>query len=236
MQLKNTKEGTDVLEPSKRKNFFLRTISSLILAPFCLFLLWKGGFYTSILMGFISFLVLFEWIKLCLKTDFSVLLKILWLTSGVIYIGLSLAAFWSLTQEPGGNYLLMAYVILALASDTGGYVFGMVFKGPKLAPKISPNKTWSGTLGALCLTWIIAHGIFYYSVGFNLKDLWLSGAIAMAISSVCQLGDLLQSWVKRRFKVKDTGHLIPGHGGILDRVDGLLAVGLLILCFHLMGS
>lgn len=114
---------------------------------------------------------------------------------------------------------------LTFLSDIGGYVFGNILKGPKLVPSISPNKTWSGSLGAICFT--VAGGYLlqmtpYYELSF--LSFIPSPLFFVAISVVAQAGDLLESWSKRALNVKDSGTLIPGHGGLLDRLDSVIAV------------
>ena len=121
------------------------------------------------------------------------------------------------------NYLqtkIILFIILlgCVASDIGGYIFGKFFKGPKLT-KISPNKTYSGVLGSIVLSMLIfSILIFYFTKNFNFKIL----LYAIITSVACQLGDLLFSLIKRKAKIKDTGSFLPGHGGILDRLDGIL--------------
>ena len=121
------------------------------------------------------------------------------------------------------NYLqtkIILFIILlgCVASDIGGYLFGKFFKGPKLT-KISPNKTYSGVLGSIILSMLIfSILIFYFTNNLNFKIL----LYAISTSVACQLGDLFFSLIKRKAKIKDTGSFLPGHGGILDRIDGML--------------
>ena len=119
-------------------------------------------------------------------------------------------------------YFLLLVLCVCVATDIGGYVFGKIFKGPKLT-KISPNKTYSGVLGSYFFTMITILVIL------NIKSLNLPfdfslnlGIFVLSISTASQLGDLIVSFFKRFFKVKDTGNIIPGHGGLLDRLDGML--------------
>ena len=105
-----------------------------------------------------------------------------------------------------------------MASDIGGFIFGKTFKGPKLT-KTSPNKTYAGALGSIFLTMLIMAILFnFIMTQFTLKIL----IIALIVSITCQLGDLFFSFLKRKAKLKDTGNFLPGHGGILDRIDGIL--------------
>lgn len=233
MQLKNTKGDTDGSAPSKINNFILRTLSFCVLTPSTLYLLWKGGVYASSLIAVVGCVVVFEWSRLCLKSSFSPSVKISWFVGGLIYISLSCAAFWSLLRVEGGQTVFMILVILVLASDTGGYLFGIIFRGPKLAPKISPNKTWSGAFGAIFLTWCVAYFVLTTGDKFTFTYFWKSALLAILLSVVTQIGDLLESGIKRHFNVKDAGSLIPGHGGFLDRVDGLMAVGIILFLTRL---
>ena len=115
-----------------------------------------------------------------------------------------------------------------LASDIGGYTFGKTFKGKKLT-KLSPNKTYAGSIGALILTTLSVTSLFFYNFGiFQLNIIF----IGIIISISCQLGDLLFSFLKRKAKIKDTGNFLPGHGGVLDRLDSIffgLPIGLISL-------
>ncbi|KAA2212724.1 phosphatidate cytidylyltransferase [Teichococcus oryzae] len=146
-----------------------------------------------------------------------------WLAMGVLYIGIAGIALISLRHDNDagrGNVLFLFFVVWA--SDIGAYVAGRIFGGPKLAPAISPGKTWSGAAGGLlssmAVGWLAADWLVWGNPP-ALKVLWVAAILGIAT----QLGDLLESWVKRHFKVKDSSMLIPGHGGLLDRLDGLMA-------------
>jgi phosphatidate cytidylyltransferase len=148
-----------------------------------------------------------------------------WQALGVFYIGLpSLTIIW-IRDEPNGLAVLAWMLSLVIAVDTGAYVAGRTIGGPKLAPRISPKKTWAGLAGgvaaALLIGWIWA---FLLDLPRFLPLILVSGVLAV----VEQAGDLAESAFKRRFGVKDSSGLIPGHGGVLDRVDGLLAVALAV--------
>ena len=117
--------------------------------------------------------------------------------------------------------ILMAYLLTVVwATDIAAYFTGRRFGGPKLLPIVSPKKTWSGSLGGVAAAAVVG-GLFGYSpVGF---DVPAGVALAIVLSIVAQAGDLFESWIKRRYRVKDSSRLIPGHGGFMDRVDGLVA-------------
>jgi phosphatidate cytidylyltransferase len=127
-------------------------------------------------------------------------------------------AFLALRDLPHGMQLVFWLVIVVVATDVFAYLVGRSLGGPKLAPRISPGKTWSGLAGG-ALGAMILGGVFAHLVGWG----WPQGALfALILALVAQSGDLFESFIKRRAGVKDSGHLIPGHGGMLDRLDGYL--------------
>lgn len=147
-----------------------------------------------------------------------------WYAVGVLVLGMPLLALLALRAMPdSGRFLLFWMVATIWAFDTGAYLSGRAIGGPKLAPRVSPNKTWAGVLGGTLSA--AAVGAIAAWIAGNAPVLPLSAASA-AIGVVGQLGDLAESAIKRHFGVKDTGTLIPGHGGLLDRVDALLAASL----------
>ena len=114
--------------------------------------------------------------------------------------------------------LLIILLLVCIASDIGGYIFGKIFKGPKLS-KISPNKTVAGAIGSLLLSSLVILLLFYF---INEKLNYLTIVVAMITSIFCQLGDLFFSFLKRKANLKNTGNFLPGHGGVLDRLDSIL--------------
>lgn len=146
----------------------------------------------------------------------------LWLGFGVIYIGLAGIALIELRADDrvGRDNVIFLFLVV-WASDISAYLAGRAFGGPRLVPAISPNKTWSGAVGGLAgamLAGLLAAMAF--SDGISVP--WVL-AVAGLLGVAAQAGDLLESWIKRRFGVKDSSGLIPGHGGLLDRLDGVLA-------------
>ncbi len=140
----------------------------------------------------------------------------------IFYFGISIFAFQKLLFGDGGLisiHGLFFVVVIVIASDIGGYVFGRSIGGPKLVLSISPKKTWAGAIGGILLANLISVAIvpeFYFTAG------WLF-LMTSLLSIVSQLGDIFQSYFKRYFNVKDSGSILPGHGGLYDRLDGLLA-------------
>ena len=119
---------------------------------------------------------------------------------------------------PKISWVLLYVITICVLSDAGGFIFGKFFKGKKLT-KISPNKTYSGAIGSFILSVIFS---IIFSSLFNDINFFNGIFYPIVISLICQLGDLLISFLKRKAKVKDTGNILPGHGGILDRIDGIL--------------
>lgn len=144
-----------------------------------------------------------------------------WLAIGVVYIGLAGVSLIELRHDNAAGQANVLFLFLVVwASDIGAYIAGRMLGGPKLTPGISPNKTWSGAVGGLAAA---------MAVGVATAVLLAPGgaaraaAVAAMLGVFSQAGDLLESWIKRRFDVKDSSALIPGHGGLLDRLDGVLA-------------
>jgi phosphatidate cytidylyltransferase len=155
-----------------------------------------------------------------------------WIASGMLYLAIPLTALLVIREAQGLGPVLWL-VAAVIASDVGGYFAGRILGGPKLWPAISPKKTWSGTVGgwALALGVGVVYGIATPSIGL-LAAMLYSVLLAMA----AQGGDLFESWLKRKAGIKDSSNLIPGHGGLLDRFDGLLAATTLFMLLHLIGA
>ena len=135
----------------------------------------------------------------------------------IIYISIFCFMFFFFSNIDGLKITLYILLLGCIASDVGGFIFGRIFKGPKLT-KISPNKTYTGSLGSIIFTLTVVIFLFSYSIQFfNYRVV----IIALTTSIFCQLGDLIFSYLKRKAKIKDTGSILPGHGGVLDRLDGI---------------
>lgn len=144
-----------------------------------------------------------------------------WSLVGIPYIAIPTAAFMWLGMHLEGQAILIWMLVTVWATDSGAYIVGSIAKGPKLWPSLSPKKTWSGLIGGtICAA--IAGALAAHFLDAPSPATAATTSVVMSI--VCQLGDLLESAFKRRFQVKDAGGLIPGHGGALDRLDGLMAV------------
>jgi phosphatidate cytidylyltransferase len=148
-----------------------------------------------------------------------------WHAGGVIYLGLPALALVGLRVLPmQGSNIVLGLFLIVWATDTGALVFGKLIGGRKIAPKLSPGKTWAGTIGG-SITAAMVFGLYIALFGFNAL---LAMLYALVFSLVAHGGDLFESLVKRRFGYKDSGGLIPGHGGVLDRVDSLFAASVVL--------
>jgi phosphatidate cytidylyltransferase len=149
----------------------------------------------------------------------------LWHAAGVLYIGLpSLALVGLQALAPKGPTVVLGLFLIVWATDTGALVFGKLIGGRKLWPAVSPGKTWAGTIGG-SITAAVIFSLYILFFSFNVAFAFL---FALAISVVAHLGDLFESFVKRRFGAKDSGGIIPGHGGVLDRMDSMFATSVVL--------
>ena len=198
------------------KEFEKRILSSLILIPLAIFFIIQGYIFFAFFLFIVFLLTSYEWLKMCKKNH---LMKFL----GIIFL---LFSFYSsfYIRENSGLFLFLFIILICIFSDIGGYVFGNVFKGPKLT-KISPKKTYAGVIGSFLFS-LIAALSFMKIIGSNyLETHYLNSFFGiLIISLISQIGDLIISFFKRKAKLKDTGKILPGHGGLLDRVDGLIFV------------
>ena len=145
-----------------------------------------------------------------------------WAGFGALYVGLpAVALVWLRGQGDDGRLLLIWLLLVVWATDIGAYACGRLIGGPLLAPRISPKKTWAGLLGGMASAALVGLAVAAVAKLGAPGGLIAGGAV---LAVIAQGGDLLESWVKRRWGVKDASNVIPGHGGVLDRVDGLLAV------------
>ena len=198
-----------------KEEIIKRILSSFILLPTVLFFIIKGSFLFNFFI-FICFLITtYEWLKLSKNS----LLKLI----GTIFILISFYTIFNIRNEFDRDYFhLLLVVIICVSTDIGGYVFGNIFKGPKLTT-ISPKKTYSGVIGSFLLSLIFTNLFLDFLSNVETfeftKEMFL---FILLVSLVSQIGDIIISYFKRKSKIKDTGTIIPGHGGILDRIDGMI--------------
>ena len=198
-----------------KEEIIKRILSSIILLPTVLFFIIKGSFLFNFFI-FICFLITtYEWLKLSKKNLFKFF--------GTIFIVISFYTMFRIRNEFDKDYFhLLLVIIICVSTDIGGYIFGNIFKGPKLT-KISPKKTYSGVIGSFLLSLIFTNLFLDFLSNVETfeftKKMFL---FILLISLVSQIGDIIISYFKRKSKIKDTGTIIPGHGGILDRIDGMI--------------
>ena len=183
-----------------------RILSSIILLPLALYFILAGSFYLIFFILICFFVSIYEWNRMVKKMELKFL--------GTIFLIFSFYTFYAISIA----YLWIFVLLVCISTDIGGYIFGKLFKGPKLT-KISPNKTYSGMIGGYLLS-LIFLSFFMDWINHSVSVEWF--IVTILISTVSQIGDIIISYFKRLSKIKDTGKIIPGHGGLLDRIDGMI--------------
>ena len=204
-----------------KSDLLKRSISSLFLMSLVfLSVLINDYIFLSILFIVIIFSWI-EWIKVIEKIRFKKIYRIIHIILFLIYLLIAFIICFNVFIID--KYFFLTILMICVFSDVGGYVFGKTFGGKKLT-KISPNKTISGSIGSFILSYIGFFIIYLYFNDLLFVKLQIEALVFIPffISLICQLGDLFISYYKRRAKIKNTGNLIPGHGGLLDRIDGSL--------------
>lgn len=234
----------------------VRVASAIVMLVLAGGALWLGGWWWTAFVGLVALGVLWEWAQLVMRFAGSLLQRFRWLVGGLAYIGGAGFMLNYLHAPMFGYGPLLFLVVGVVAVDVGAYFAGRAIGGPKIAPRISPSKTWAGLGGAvlsvalaLTLAQVLRGSDCIFDGGVPPENPWLkcvelkfaalfhwpfttllgSLGIALLVAVIAQAGDFFESWMKRRAGVKDSGRLIPGHGGLFDRVDGLLAVSFALL-------
>ena len=195
-----------------------RLMSSMVLIPVVFYCIMSGSYYFNFLI-ITSFLIsIFEWNSMNKRKLYS--------TIGLIFLFISYLTIFLIRNNFGEQslYFFLVITLTCVSTDLGGYIFGKIFGGPKLT-KLSPKKTYSGMIGSFVFS-IVVLILFnkynfisdYYSNKTNINFIF----VILIISSVSQIGDIIVSYFKRKAKIKHTGRIIPGHGGLLDRTDGMI--------------
>lgn len=217
----------------------LRIVSGLVLATLALALAYLGGVAFNLLLLAAAGLMAYEWRRLCAGGAPSGRTRLQWSAIGLVYIAAPCIALVWLRAEPLGLETIMWLFAVVWATDIGAYFAGLGFGGPRLAPRISPHKTWSGLAGGVvCAAAVGAATAVLLGLPHLPRLAFLSvlAFLSALLALVAQAGDLWESMVKRRFHVKDSGTLIPGHGGLLDRLDGLMAAAPAVAAATLIGG
>jgi phosphatidate cytidylyltransferase len=191
-------------------NFKKRFTISLLAFPLIYILLYQKTLFNSLIIIFFLF-CLYEWIKIFKKKNIIFLL-------GLLILFIFLISLLRIYNFEDYNLKFLWLILITWLTDIGGYIFGKLFGGPKLT-KISPNKTWAGVIGSVFLSQF-AFLIFFLDITYKFNIIIIFSQLFLSI--IGQVGDILMSYIKRKNNKKDTSNFIPGHGGFLDRADGLI--------------
>ena len=203
----------------------LRSITAVALVVLALMTAVVGGYYFAILAAAAATAMFYEWMRIVRGWGAG------WAIAGFIYALLpALALLWIRDRAIDGLAVILWVFLVTWATDIGGYLVGSAIGGKKLAPSISPGKTWAGLFGGIAAAALIAGG---WVLGVGLAKVLLVLAPLFALAA--QAGDLFESWMKRRAGLKDSGTWLPGHGGVLDRLDGLVPVAILTAAAQFAG-
>lgn len=244
-------------KPRKNADLPARIASAVVMVAVAGTALWLGGWAWALFVAAVGLGVLWEWWALASKIALTGAGRAAWGLGGLVYVGLAIVMLIQLRGESAIGWPLLLMVLFGVVlTDVGAYFAGRTFGGPKIAPAISPSKTWSGLLGGMLGA---AVGI-YLAIRVSFSEPFLDqmnaalgpehpvlvpasaspsllgcliGGAVLAV--VAQTGDFFESWMKRRARVKDSGRLIPGHGGLFDRTDGMIAVLFVLGLFTLPG-
>ena len=203
----------------------VRSFAAVVMIVIALVATMEGGYVFAVLAAAAARAVFYEWARLVRGWG------PVWYVSGFVYaLAAALALLWVRDRADNGIALVFWVFAIVWATDIGAYFTGRAIGGPKLAPAISPGKTWAGFYGGIVAATIVA-GAWAMFTGLDPVLLLLAPLFSVA----AQGGDLFESWMKRRAGVKDSGRLLPGHGGVFDRLDGLLPVAILTAASVLAG-
>ena len=200
-----------------KKNLKTRVITAILLL-FLFSLIIKFSYILVFSLLIFSIMGIIEFNNLLKRINIQKFLKLIFNVFIKIYVFLFSFLFFFFSKFIHLKIILFSILVGCVASDIGGYVFGNLIKGPKLT-KVSPNNTISGAIGSSDISMISTSSIFFYLTNKIDYKIFIIGFI---VSIACQLGDLFFSYLKRKAKLKDTGNFLPGHGGVLDRIDGIL--------------
>ena len=200
-----------------KKTDLKKRISTSIVLIFSIFLIFNSLYLMTLGLLIFGVLSIIEFLNLSKKIFKKKIYYFLTNLSFITFIFIFSFFFFVFYNFQQSKFILLALLIGCAASDIGGYIFGKIFKGPKLT-KISPNKTISGAIGSFICSCTLFSSLIYYETNVFSFTIVLIGLMT---SLFCQIGDLFFSYLKRKANVKDTGNFLPGHGGILDRLDGI---------------
>ena len=202
-----------------------RAASAVVMLALAGTALWLGGLWFDGFVILVAAICLFEAVRLIRRAGraASTALVLFGCAAAILYVGAASAMLIELPIP-----VVLGVIAIVVATDTGAYFSGRSIGGPKIAPRISPSKTWAGLGGGMVAAGLVSLGFFYSNVGERAFSPMGAGAFAVGagLAIVAQAGDFLESWFKRKAGMKDSSNLIPGHGGVFDRVDGMLPVAI----------
>ncbi len=242
--------SSDTLNTSRWSDLAVRATSGVVMAVVAFALVWFGGWPFKLICLLLGGIIFWEWWQITSQNR----LRWAWVVPGIAY---SVLPTWALVYLRTGEHgftaipthdpqlaIVLALIAAVIATDIGAYFSGRMIGGPKLAPRISPKKTWAGFVGGVISAILIvallqfllpalsARFIKETDASTNMASFALNaGLFSLPVSIVSQLGDLFESWLKRKFNVKDSSNLIPGHGGVMDRLDGLIFAATFLALF-----
>ena len=196
-----------------------RLLSSIILIPVALFFIIKGSLLFTFFMIILFIISVYEWNGMSNKKPYKI--------PGYFFLIVSI--YFSIILRGNTDtelYIFLVTILICVSTDIGGYIFGNLFKGPKINKSISPNKTYSGSFGSYLLSLILVY--FFSKYSFFVDSVLLNSfgkdefIFVLLVSTISQIGDFTISFFKRKSKIKNTGSILPGHGGLLDRIDGMI--------------
>lgn len=243
-------------KPGKNADLPVRVASAVVMVLVAGTALWLGGWFWATFVLAVALGVMWEWVRLSFAISSGVAGRVAWSVAGLLYIGLAAVTLMALRAPYDGIFGVGQILFAVIGVDIGAYFAGRAIGGPKIAPSISPSKTWAGLLGGavggsmllfaiswawpagLCEVYIkylesddppLPPGVLFlddrcHVPGADWSVAWQFLIAGSIVAVIAQAGDFFESWMKRKAGVKDSSNLIPGHGGLFDRTDGLIAV------------
>lgn len=224
----------DVVTDKPKSDLPVRVVSAIVMLAIVAVALWYNNPYKMWLIVAVSLVCFAEFVMLVTRATQNIPFRLAGILLGAVYIGLAAAAMIQLPLQAFG-----AAIGIVVFTDTFAYFFGRGIGGPKIAPSISPSKTWAGLMGGMIGAALFVTGLamVHFSIaGYTVSDMMaelrtefsIIIATGAGLAVLAQCGDFFESWLKRKAGVKDSSRIIPGHGGVFDRIDGLLPVSIVI--------
>jgi phosphatidate cytidylyltransferase len=215
----------NAIPAAKSSDLKVRALSAAVMVAIAAVAYVAGGQAFSFFVAVVGLWALWEWWGLAQNITQSWLGRMGWLAFGIAYVGGAAFLLVMLRNDRDTEILVLGLIGIVIATDVGAYFAGRTIGGPKIAPAVSPSKTWAGLAGGMIAASLFTSFLaLWLSSLFSMKEVILSVVFGAALAVVAQIGDFFESWMKRKALVKDSGTIIPGHGGVLDRIDGLIPV------------